>query len=280
MTTTSTAAAQAADATARYLIGLDLDGTVVDYDGVLHEEVRDYLMGLADAGQHVVIATGRAPVGALEVANRLEQTRGYVISSNGAVIMELDPATELGWKPVHVETFDPASALEQMESVMPTALYMVEDENLVRWASEDFPRGDLTAGGDYNVVSFEELKAKKATRIVMRELGGSQPEFAEAVKRIGLHGVTYSVGWSNWLDISPEGISKASALQRVADLLGVDRAHTVAAGDGSNDAEMLDWAGHAIVMGQARDELKELADFVAPPVEEHGLVAGLRSFLG
>lgn len=263
-----------------YLIGLDLDGTVVDYDGELHDPVRAYLMSLAAAGDHVVIATGRAPVGALEVANRLELTAGYVVSSNGAVILELDPLAEAGWRPVHVETFDPASALDQMESVLPTALYLVEDENLVRWASADFPRGDLTAGGEYHVVSFDELKAKRATRIVMRELNGTQRDFAESVREIGLHGVTYSVGWSNWLDIAPSGISKASALELVRDRLGLDHDHTVVAGDGGNDLEMLGWAHHAIAMGQAMEPVKEAADYVAPSVDEDGLIIGLRDYLG
>ena len=67
----------------------------------------------------------------------------------------------------------------------------------------------------------------------------------------------------------PEGID------RVEDELGIDHALTVAAGDGLNDIEMIEWAAHAIVMGQAKDELKVLASVVTDPVEDDGLAVAL-----
>ena len=263
-----------------HLIALDLDGTVVDYDGALLPEVRDTISELTECGHHPVICTGRALAGALEVANRLDQTSDYVICSNGAVVVRLDQSCEHGWEVLSVDTFDPRSALEAMASVLPTALFMVEDENLVRWASEDFPRGDLAAGEDLRIVGFEGLKDIRATRIVMRETKGSREDFQTAVERIGLHGVTYSIGWSNWLDIAPDGVSKASGIEKVADALGIDMAHTVAAGDGANDLAMLRAAGFSIAMGQAGPHVLEAADVIAPPVSEGGLATALRGHFG
>lgn len=258
-----------------HLVGLDLDGTVVDYDDALHEPVRDAIRAAEAAGHHIVIATGRAVSGALDVANRLDLTDGFVVCSNGSVTVRLNPAAERGWEVFHVESFDPGPALERMAAVLPTALFMVEDTDLVRWASSDFPEGDLAAGAHLRVVPFDELKGKRATRIVMRELNGTSEEFEKSVERIGLHGVTYSVGWSNWLDISPDGVSKASALARVAQALEIPRARTLAVGDGSNDAEMLEWAGAGIAMGQARDSLKAIADAVTGTVDDDGLATVL-----
>lgn len=261
-----------------HLVALDVDGTIVDYDDMLTDRVRESIQKVSAAGHHVVIATGRAVSGSHDVANRLGLTEGFVVSSNGAVITRLSQDLEEGWEKFHVESFDPGPALRRMSEVLPTALFMVEDTDLVRWASADFPEGELASITDFKVVSFEELTTKTATRIVMRELEGTNEEFALAVETIGLHGVTYAVGWSNWLDIAPEGVSKASGLQRVADQLGIDREYTVAAGDGSNDLEMLGWADHSIAMGQARDSVKSVSSVIAAPVTDDGLAIALEEY--
>ena len=54
-----------------HLIALDIDGTIIDYDGTLSEAVRQVLIELAEAGHHIVISTGRALPGALEIVRAL-----------------------------------------------------------------------------------------------------------------------------------------------------------------------------------------------------------------
>lgn len=262
------------------LVALDVDGTIVDYDNRMSEVVRTTLESVVEAGHHVVVSTGRSVGGALETANRLGLTEGYVVASNGAVVVRLDQEAEAGWVVQHVETFDPGPALERMVDVMPTALYMVEDENLIRYASAEFPPGELADMEDFTIVPFEQLKECRATRIVMRDPNGTSDEFHQAVERVGLHGVTYSVGWSNWLDIAPEGVSKAHGLEIVSELLDIAREDTIGAGDGSNDIEMIEWVEYGIVMGQAGDELKSLASVVTDPVDEDGLATALIERLG
>ena len=101
----------------------------------------------------------------------------------------------------------------------------------------------------------------------------------EQVERVGLHGVSYAVGWTAWLDINPEGVSKGSALELVRRRLHVEPADTVAIGDQRNDIEMLEWAARGVAMGQAPDEVKAAADEVTGTVEEDGLAQVLRSLL-
>ena len=90
-------------------------------------------------------------------------------------------------------------------------------------------------------------------------------------------GVEYAVGWSAWLDITPEGVSKAAALEGVRRRLGVEPGATVAVGDQRNDLEMLRWAARGVAMDNAPDEVKAAADEVTGHVDDDGLVAVLRS---
>jgi Cof subfamily protein (haloacid dehalogenase superfamily) len=61
------------------------------------------------------------------------------------------------------------------------------------------------------------------------------------------------------LDLLPPGISKAWALKRLAERLGVDRKEVMAIGDNWNDQGMLEWAGQAVVMANAAIELRTMA---------------------
>lgn len=61
------------------------------------------------------------------------------------------------------------------------------------------------------------------------------------------------------LDILPPGISKAWALKRLADRLGIDRKEVMAIGDNWNDQAMLEWAGQPVVMANAAVELRTMA---------------------
>jgi hydroxymethylpyrimidine pyrophosphatase-like HAD family hydrolase len=101
---------------------------------------------------------------------------------------------------------------------------------------------------------------------------------------MGLHQVTYSIGWTAWLDIAPLGVNKSTALQRVRDWVGVPASRVLVAGDGRNDIEMLTWAGsaggRAVAMGQAPDEVKEVATEVTGAVDDDGLADVLLSLPG
>lgn len=259
------------------LLALDIDGTIVTFDGVMSERVKEAILAADAAGHHVVIATGRSVYGAVEVAHRIGLEKGWLVCSNGAVIVELDPEAENGWRLTQTVTFDPKPALDRMRAVLPAALIMVEDEKLHRWTTGEFPTGEIMSAYNFHVVPFEDLPSE-AVRIVLRDPESTAEAFAAAIETIGLHGVTYSVGWSNWLDIAPEGVSKASALETVREWLDVEAERTFCAGDGENDMEMMAWAHRGVAMGQAVEQLKDIATEVTGTVEDDGLADALEVY--
>ena len=93
------------------LVCLDVDGTIVDHDGHLHEPVREAVRAVLDAGHHVVIATGRSRGATLPVARSLGIGAGFMVCSNGGVTLRLDPELEEGYEVTDLRTFDPRSVL-------------------------------------------------------------------------------------------------------------------------------------------------------------------------
>jgi Cof subfamily protein (haloacid dehalogenase superfamily) len=261
----------------RKMVCLDVDGTLVDHDGHMHDEVREAARDVVAAGHHVLIATGRSLGATLPIIELIGLEEGYSVSSNGGVTLRLSASLEDGFEVIDRRTFDPAPALRALRHRLPNAKYAVEDDQGRFLSTERFQ--DMSFGVVAEGVTFEEMMRSSATRLVVFSTDSSAEEFGEAVESIGLQGVTYSVGWSAWLDIAAAGVSKASGLEALRDRLGVHIDDTVAVGDGRNDIEMLAWAARGVAMGQAPPEVMRVADEVTGHVEENGAAAVLRSLL-
>ena len=74
------------------------------------------------------------------------------------------------------------------------------------------------------------------------------------------------------------GTSKATGVDAVCEYYGFTAAEAMAFGDGGNDMEMLRHVGVGVAMGNARDEVKECADYVTASVDDDGIVKALRHF--
>jgi len=260
------------------LVALDIDGTLMTYDEQMSDDVREAVAALLDAGVHVVLATGRSVHTTMPVARELGIAKGWVVSSNGSVTVRLDADEELGYEVVDRITFDPGPALRLMHAELPDALFAVEQVGFGFRMNKPFPEGELS--GVLDVVELEDLWSDHVTRLVVRSPGHTSDQFHDLVHRMGLDDVSYSVGWTAWMDIAPHGVTKASALEVVRRRLGVEPSRTVAIGDGSNDLQMIDWAARGVAMGHAPQAVREIADEVTGTIDDDGAVDVLRSLLG
>lgn len=248
-------------ATERWLIALDIDGTILREDGVMNDPVIASVQRVRDAGHEVMLATGRSVAMTLPILEMLSITPEYVVCSNGAITLRRDAEAPSGYARDHVEAFDPSEVLTTIRGNLQSASYAVEDEDGMHRFTGSFPDGTLGVGSES--VPFEELLTQQATRVVVISPDHEIEDFLSVVERMGLHKVSYNVGWTAWLDIAPDGVNKATALERVRALLGIPRSRVMAVGDGRNDIDMLEWAsveGRGVAMGQAPDEVVAAAN--------------------
>ncbi len=259
----------------RLLVALDVDGTLLSHTGELSDAVRAAVADTHAAGHEVVLATGRSVHATVPVAHELGITSGWAVCSNGSVTVRLDPGLPDGWALDDVVTFDPGPALRLLHRELPDAHFAVEEVGVGYRLNKPFPDGELS--GEMLVQEIDELAGEHVTRLVVRSPGRTSEEFHELAARAGLADVTYSIGWTAWLDVAPQGVTKASALERLRTRLDVPADRTVAVGDGHNDLDMLRWAGRGVAMGHAAPDVQDAADEVTGTVGEDGVVAVLRS---
>ncbi len=265
------------EAGVKYLVALDVDGTLVDHDGHMSEDVKEAVRSVAQEGHHIVVSTGRSKGATLPIVELADIESGYAVSSNGGVTLEIGKQYVDGYKIIDAVTFRPAKALAALHEKLPGAKFALEAADGSFFSTAHFQ--DRSFGMEAQTVSLEEILDMEAVRVVVFSTETDIDSFAEIIDEVGLHGVTYSVGWTPWLDIAAHGVSKASALEQIRKNLGVDPAHTIAMGDGRNDIEMLEWAARGVAMGQAPEEVIDVASEVTSSVYDDGAAHILRSLL-
>ena len=237
---------------------LDLDGTLIGRDERISPRVAASIGSVLDSLK-VSIATGREPADVLRFSRELGLTTPQ-ISDNGALILDPSDASEVWSAPM---------GPRQAENIV-TRLSSL---NLVFIATH--PGGTITDITDiphWNLtrVSALDMDEKSADALV-----------AEYVSNPALHTVKaylpYNDSWA--VDFTRNGVDKSTAVRRLAGLLGIDTRQMIAAGDSYNDLPLLEACGLRIAMGNAPDELKAIADYIAPTVDEDGLAVAIEEFV-
>ncbi|GAA1217292.1 HAD-IIB family hydrolase [Rhodoglobus aureus] len=264
----------------RWMIALDIDGTVLLESGEMNDAVIAAVAKVRDAGHEVMLATGRSVAMTLPILQKLSLKPDYVVCSNGAITLKRDPMGEGGYAREFVEMFNPGEVLRSIKEHLGSANYAVEDATGKFFVYGEFPDGALGAVSEN--VAFEKLVKIQATRVVVISPQHQVDDFLAVVEKMGLHKVSYNVGWTAWLDIAPDGVNKSTALENVRSRLGIPRTRVFAMGDGRNDIDMLEWAavhGQGVAMGQAPDDVIAVASQVTESDVNDGAALALTMFL-
>jgi Cof subfamily protein (haloacid dehalogenase superfamily) len=279
------------------LVAIDMDGTLLPNDvQKISPRNAQALRAAQKAGVTVAIATGRRMAYTVPLVEGLElRADTPMITSNGAVIRTL------GGEPIdrcHMEsrvarglcallrpfgalvfTFDRPGrgelVLENIEQVQGRISVWVETN---RNAIEVFKPLELALLDGDDPIQGMVTGPVSRMRDAEKALRGSHwIESCECVR------TEYPSRDVSILDLLPRGVSKGWALQQLADRLGVDRRETMAIGDNWNDVSMFEWAGQAVVMGNAALELRTLAKTSgwkqAPPNDQDGVGVVLEAAL-
>jgi Cof subfamily protein (haloacid dehalogenase superfamily) len=244
---------------------------------VLRPRTREAIGAVRATGAHVIVVTGRM----------FRSTRPYaaeaglddpVVCYQGAVVA--DPVT--GEFLRHIPIPRPV-ALEAIEAVIDAGFHIncyVDDELYVAKvtpearAYADFQQLEIHAVGD-----LRTWLSADPTKLV----AVGDPDALDALEHVlkpryrGRLFVSKSL--PSFLEFAHPDVSKGAGLAFVAERLGFTAAETVAAGDGENDRELLDWAGFGVAVANAHDDILRRADLVVPSVHEEGIALLLEAYL-
>jgi Cof subfamily protein (haloacid dehalogenase superfamily) len=271
------------------LLAVDIDGTLLNPQFQISDADLAALRRAHESGIEVVLVTGRRHTFALPIALLLGFDL-WLISSNGAVTRSLKGETfHRDLLPVEtcrrlcrtmkefrgntVLTFDTESkgaiVLEHMDELT---------SSIQRWLEKNM-----------DFIEFViPLEKSLITDPVQAMFCGPIPRMHEALAKLANCGLReeitvlrteYPVRDLSIIDVLNRGCSKGHALERWATFRGIPREEVMAIGDNYNDIEMLAFAGHPFIMGNASEELRGRGWAVTLPNDQSGISAALRQVL-
>jgi Cof subfamily protein (haloacid dehalogenase superfamily) len=271
------------------LLAVDIDGTLLDSRGTVPDGHRAALDAAAARGVSVVLATGRTYHFTRPVAESLAVPSALIVS-NGAVVKGPDGTTamrhllprEIALHVLaHTRAFEDSVAVvfdrpderqivfERMDWSHPhrRGYYQKNSAFIASTAS----LADAIEEDPIQVMFNGSVAPMRALLASLRALPGSG-RFSAAITE-------YEARDFALVDVNAAGCSKGATLERWAAALDVRREDVMAVGDNLNDLEMLEFAGTAVVMGNAADSVKARGFHVTGTNDEGGLARAIQRFV-
>lgn len=260
---------------------LDIDGTLTNSQKEITDNTRQAIWGAVMRGHKIMLASGRPTPGMYRYERELELARygGYLLSYNGARIVEcrtgevvyqrmlplellpglyryarqhhMGLVTYLG--DVVISAFEPDEYIQWEAKINGLPIRVVD--HFVEFVDFDIQKCLMTAPGEQAAVYERELQEKYGG---MASIYRSEPYFVE---------------------VMPRDVTKASSIEKMLPVLGVDREHVICCGDGYNDISMIRYAGLGVAMANAQAVVKEAADYITTSNDEDGIVQVIQKFM-
>ncbi len=241
------------------LLITDLDGTAIPMrpDGVPSPKVIE---AVAQAQQkiQVSVATGR-PLSMCDDILKLMNISTPCVLHGGTQIFDPISREKLWYQPLNPEL------MTQIMKMCEPYVFFDEGESP---HGKPLEKAILAGNQDMMVFLFlEESEAKK---------------YLEKLKQIKEINVVMMHSWAAGkfdIHITHIGASKRHAVEVLLAKLNIEKHEVLAVGDGGNDLPLFEAAGFKVAMGNASDDLKAEADFIAPTVTDDGLAEVIKKFI-
>jgi len=271
------------------LIAIDLDGTLLNSKVELPQQNRSALRRAHEAGIEIVLGTGRRHDFALPIAQSLGFDL-WMLSSNGAVtrstrgetfhrdLLSKETAQKLArtmrkFRNYMVLTFDRTGA-GAIVCENHDQLYGV----IQRWMEKNAPFIRFVSPIE-DALTEDPIQAMFCGPVQLMD--SAQDDLAACGFSADFTALRTQYDYRDLciVDILNASCSKGHALERWARHRGIDRSEVMAIGDNYNDVEMLTFAGHPVIMGNACEDLKLSGWTVTLHHDEHGVAATIDQVL-
>ena len=261
------------------LIAIDMDGTLLNSKKELSEETKQYFKNFHNRNTEtlLVLCTGRPESGIrpyLKDLGYLEENH-YIISQNGANIYESQTGKRV------MDAFLDSKAIQKWielgkkhgVSVMGGGVdyYYCFDQEPTEWMEFD----TKIVSGQLKRISIEESLNTDFYKLLLMGDEEQLNEFETFIPEVW-RDEFYVVRSQKYLvEVLKKGVNKAYGLEQLARELNIEPSEIAAIGDAANDIEMLEYAGLAIAMGNASEEVKSISDIVTDTNENNGVIKAI-----
>ncbi|MDQ6836394.1 MAG: Cof-type HAD-IIB family hydrolase [Actinomycetota bacterium] len=250
------------------VIASDLDGTLLRSDGTLGGRTRRALAACEASGALIVLCTARPVRWVRPLAHDLGG-RPLAACGNGGVLWDLAADRLLGT--VAMESAATRAVVTALTDALPGGTFAVE--RVDDFAHEPGYRPHWPVPEGTVVAEIDALVQMPVVKLMFRHCGYTADQMLGPARTAvaDLAEVTHSNSAGDLLEVSPPGVSKASALARLCAARKIGPEAVIAFGDMPNDLAMLRWAGRAVAVAGAHPDVLAAVDEITAGNDEEGV---------
>lgn len=262
------------------ILALDIDGTLTTSDKIITKETKEAVIRLQENGIKVIIASGRSEYGFRHIVDELEFVKfgSYVMSFNGGRIINCATGEIV---------YDNPLALTYLPEIYEIAV----ENNLGIIGYEN----DCLISGN-GIDKYQEYDAW-ACKMKLKEVENFPVYFKKPFNKCLLTGepehlkevldnvrkrfegrLNIFLSEEFFIEVLPDNVHKAAALESFIHKLGVDRKELICIGDGANDITMIEYAGMGVAMANSNPLLIDKADYVTDSNDNNGVLKAIKKF--
>lgn len=263
------------------MIVFDIDGTLIPYREIkLDKTIKTMFKRLKQNNIIVTLATGRDFVSIGDIYK--DENIDYFIGANGSFIYDNKNKKYLFNSPIKFSDFENYYndvLLNNQTSINNVVLsddefVYVWDKNQLdgHWFWEPFRPKFKNFDGAKNNINHDQF------HLITVNCESHAPLIEKSIKYFKENqnnNLNVQAWWNNGFFVANNGITKASTIEKLTQILNINMENVIAFGDGENDLQMLKEVGLGVAMDNASDFVKSVANDVTTSVDEHGTVAYL-----
>ena len=270
------------------LLGLDLDGTLLNNKKQVNWLDEDRIKKAMQKGVIIVPITGRPKKGIPESIEKLFHS-SYVITSNGAVTTDVQLQKNIDSAYIHSKTALNIVELIQLQKEKINVEIFADGIGYVQKKKLDVIKELYRGTHLESYFNISRIPVNDINRLII----GRNDDIAEisimtesiAIKNkikkilVGFDDIKISSSVQTDLEINAKNAGKGMALLRLAKRLGIRNSQIMACGDSGNDIEMLQSVGISVAMSNATEEVKKIANYITLSNEENGVADMIDKFI-
>ncbi len=260
----------------------DMDGTLLNSDGIISNENEIALKRLREKGVEIIIASGRTDLMLKSIIKQLD-LKDHIICCNGAVIKNIKTGEVVYEKSIDNETVTKILNYCFVNSVN----FLVYTKEIV-YSNKNNPHAKRYIELNENLptelnipiefMQYDNSKFDDLDVFKILIIEKSEDKLHYHVQHfLSYNNLSVVSSASGLLDIMATNISKGNAIKALSEKLDVDLNKVIAFGDNYNDIEMFQAVGFPVAMGNSIEEIKSAAKYITTSNDESGVAYAIEN---
>ncbi len=261
----------------------DLDGTLLNSGVRISPKTYQALKKLKEEGHFIVIASGRMYASTMYVVENFlpflkgnviisSYNGGYIVNHNGKVFFEKGVSKESAVKCIK---FLRDLKIHRHIYINDKLISEIDDKEIRDYSKHSFV--------DYVLVNDLISEIENSSHPTLKILAIGEPDKINLVKKLAekeFQGeFNLMKSWDTYLDFIPYDVSKGNSLKIISKMYNLDPNTLYVFGDSENDIDMLELTKNSFAMGNAKEDVKKVANYLIPSNDEDGVAYAIEKIL-